>query len=70
MRFVLLTSPNLDSATVRGVLRTMWSPEGAWGLWVTGNPEKKGYGENDEREGVDSEYVLCVLCQVGPFISR
>jgi hypothetical protein len=56
VRFVLLTSPNIDSALIRNVLRTLWGAEGAWGRWVTGNPEKRGaYLEEEEREGVDSE---------------
>lgn len=56
VRFVLLTSPNVDSALIRTVLRTLWGAEGAWGRWVTGNPEKRGaYLEEEEREGVDSE---------------
>ena len=53
LKFILLTSPGLDSKLVRSALRTMWSPNGAYGLWVVGNPEK-GSGK-DEKEGLDSE---------------
>ncbi|KAL7411157.1 hypothetical protein BDY24DRAFT_396802 [Mrakia frigida] len=53
LKFILLTSPGLDSKIVRSALRTMWGPNGAYGLWVVGNPEK-GSGK-EEKEGLDSE---------------
>lgn len=53
LEFILLTSPGLDSKIVRSALRMTWGPNGAYGLWVVGNPEK-GSGK-EGKEGLDSE---------------
>ncbi|CED82049.1 Transport protein particle (TRAPP) complex subunit [Phaffia rhodozyma] len=59
LKFILLTSPSVDSTSARTALRTMWGPSGAYGQWVSPNPEKGetdgGEGGREKRKGLDSD---------------